>query len=38
MRDTIDMAREADEYADMEWPLRPRGERWQKCRDERFRW
>ena len=36
MRDTIDMAREADEYADMEWPLRPRGERWQKCRDERF--
>jgi hypothetical protein len=36
MRDTIDMAREADGYADMEWPLRPRGERWQKCRDERF--
>jgi len=36
MRDTIEMAREADEYADMEWPLRPRGERWQKCRDERF--
>jgi hypothetical protein len=36
MRDTIDMARKADEYADMEWPLRPRGERWQKCRDERF--
>ena len=36
MRDTIDMAREADEYADMEWPLRPRGKGWQKCRDERF--
>jgi hypothetical protein len=36
MRDTIDMAREADEYADMEWPLRPRGKRWQKCRDERL--
>jgi hypothetical protein len=36
MRDTIEMAREADEYADMEWPLRPRGERWQKCRDERL--
>jgi transposase-like protein len=36
MRDTIEMAREADEYADMEWPLRPRGEGWQKCRDERF--
>jgi hypothetical protein len=36
MKTTIDMAREADEYADMEWPLRPRGERWQKCRDERF--
>jgi hypothetical protein len=36
MRDAIEMAREADEYADMEWPLRPRGEGWQKCRDERF--
>jgi hypothetical protein len=36
MRDTIEMAREADEYADMEWPLRPRGEGWQKCRDVRF--
>jgi hypothetical protein len=36
MKTLIEMAREADEYADMEWPLRPRGERWQKCRDERF--
>jgi hypothetical protein len=36
MRDTIDMAREADEHADMEWPLRPRGDHWKQCRDERF--
>jgi hypothetical protein len=36
MRTLTEMAREADGYADMEWPLRPRGEGWQKCRDERF--
>ena len=36
MRDTIDMAREANEYADTNWALWPTGNRWKKIRDERF--
>ena len=36
MRDTIDMAREANEYADANWALWPTSNRWKKIRDERF--
>ncbi len=34
MRDTIDMAREANEYADTNWALWPGGNRWREVRDE----
>ena len=36
MRDTIELAREANEYADTNWALWPTGNRWKKIRDERF--
>ena len=36
MRDTIELAREANEYADANWALWPTSNRWKKIRDERF--
>ena len=36
MKTTIDMAREANEYADANWALWPTSNRWKKIRDERF--
>ena len=36
MKTTIDMAREANEYADTNWALWPTGNRWKQIRDERF--
>jgi hypothetical protein len=32
----LSMGLDADEHADTEWPLRPRGDHWKQCRDERF--
>jgi len=36
MRSTIELAREANEYADANWALWPTSNRWKKIRDERF--
>ena len=36
MRDVIEMAREANLYADANWALWPTGNRWKEVRDERF--
>ncbi len=34
MRDTLELAREANEYADTNWALWPGGNRWREVRDE----
>ena len=36
MKTIIEMAREANEYADTNWALWPTGKRWKETRDERF--
>jgi hypothetical protein len=36
MKTTIELAREANEYADTNWALWPGGNRWKEIRDERL--